>query len=92
MADGEDGKRWIDEFLDYRGQFEFADAARPAMAAFEKLRKEHEKPADKLLAEARKLFNEGDRDGGYGKYAELVIKYYASSSYLRAKGWLANRR
>ena len=43
-----DGKTWIDDFLTYRDDFEFAPAAHEAMEAFAALRAEHEGPAKQV--------------------------------------------
>jgi predicted esterase len=86
------GGKWIDEFLAYRDDFEFADGAREVMAAFTTLRKQHDPPAQAALADARKAFQQGRQDDGYAKYKEIVEKYYASPLYRTVKGWLAERR
>jgi hypothetical protein len=85
-------KNWIDPFLAYRDDFEFAPAAREVMEAFVKLRAEHEKPANKLFNEARAAFQQNNKDAGYAKYQEIVDKYFASSSYRNVKRWLAERQ
>ncbi len=87
---GEPG--WIDGFLALRAQFEFADAARPAMAAYAALRRRQEQPAQDLLGEARGLFNQGQRDAGWKKYEQIVSDYPASSLYARVVVWLAARK
>ncbi len=83
---------WIDDFLEYRDSFGTAAVAQPTLAAFALLRQKHEKPAQELFGEARKRFQQGDRDGGWEKYDELVRTCYASSLYRRVKGWLLDRR
>jgi predicted esterase len=88
---GKDGS-WIDGFLAFRDEVEFADAASEAMAAFNDLRAKQEASAAKLLGEARGLFQQGRRDDGYAKVKEIVEKYYASSSYRLAKKWLAEKK
>ena len=88
----EGGRGWIDDFLAYRGDFEFAPGAREVMQAFEAVRAEHEGPAKKLLGEARAAFQRGAREEGYAKYQEIVEKYYAASSYRNVKRWLAERK
>jgi predicted esterase len=85
-------KSWVDSFLAFRDDFEFADAATDAMAAFNELRAQHEKPAAELMGEARGNFQRGQRADGYAKAQEVVDKYYASPSYRLAKKWLAERR
>jgi pimeloyl-ACP methyl ester carboxylesterase len=84
--------KWIDGFLAWRDEFEFADGAREAMEAFSGLRKAHEGPAGKLMNEARVAFNQGRREEGYAKYGEIVEKYYAASSYRNVKKWVAERK
>ena len=85
----EQGKSWIDEFLAYRDDFEFAPAAREAMQAFAALRAEHDGPARKAFDEANALFRQGKRDEGYAKYQEIVDKHCAAPSYRNVKRWLA---
>jgi hypothetical protein len=83
---------WIDGFLSFRDDFEFADASQEVMAAFAGLRLEHQEPAKKAFGEARKLFQQGRQDEGYAKYQEIVEKYYASSLYRNVKRWLQERK
>jgi predicted esterase len=80
---------WVDGFLVFRSEFEYADAAAGAMTAFHELRQQHDAPASRLLGEARGLFQQGKRDEGLAKVKEIVEKYYASTSYGLAKKWLA---
>jgi hypothetical protein len=82
---------WIDGFLAFREKFECAPAAAEAIAASDALRAQHDPPAQKLIGEARGLFQQGRRDDGYAKLTEIVDKYYASSSYRLARKWLAKR-
>ena len=84
--------RWIDDFLAYRDAFEFADGAREVMAAFDRLRREHEAPAKAAFDAARQAFQQGRRDEGYAKYQEIVDKDYASPLYRIVKRSLAERR
>lgn len=83
---------WVEDFTAFRSQFEFAACARPVKDAYAKLRAEHEKPADELFWSARKDFQNGRDDEGYRKAGEIVSKYYASSYYRYAKGWLSKRK
>jgi predicted esterase len=83
---------WVDGFLAFRDDFEFAGAAKDAVAAFDALRAKHEPLARKAMGEARGAFQQGRRDEGYAKAKEVVDKYYASSSYRLAKKWIAERR
>ena len=83
---------WVDGFLAFRDDFEYADAASAAMAAFNDLRAKHDPPASKAMGEARGAFQQGRRDEGYAKAKEVVDKYYASYSYRLAKKWLAERK
>lgn len=85
-------KSWIDTFLAYRADFEFAPAAGEVMRAFDAVRAEHDGPARKALDEARAAFQQGRRDEGYAKYQEIVDRYYAASSYRNVKQWLAERK
>jgi predicted esterase len=86
------GNSWVDGFLAYRDEFEFADAAAGAMTAFNELRAKQEEPAAKLMGEARGMFQQGRRDDGYARAKEVVDTYYASPSYRVAKMWLAERK
>jgi predicted esterase len=82
---------WVDGFLTFREEFEFANAASSAMIAFEALRAKHNPLAQKAMGEARSFFQQGRRDEGFAKAKEVVEKYYASSSYRLAKKWVAER-
>jgi predicted esterase len=79
------GGSWIDSFLAFRDEFEFADVAADAMAAFNSLRELHDPPARKLMNEARGQFQQGRREEGRVKLQEIIEKYYASSVYRQAK-------
>lgn len=83
---------WVDDFLEFRDTFEFADAASEAMTAFNALRAKHEPPAQKAINEARGLFQQGRRDEGFAKATEVIQKYYGSSSYRLAKKWVAEKK
>jgi pimeloyl-ACP methyl ester carboxylesterase len=83
---------WVDGFLAFRDEFEFADAARPAMGAFEALRKQQEPAAQKAFQEGLMLLRQGKQDEGYAKYREIVEKYYASPRYRNIKEQLAARK
>ena len=85
-------KSWIDAFLAYRDDFEFAPAAHEVMDAFNALRAEQEPLAKKTIEQARAAFQQGRPDDGYAKYQEVVDKYYAASSYRNVKRWLAERK
>jgi hypothetical protein len=78
---------WVDGFLAYRDDFEFTDAAAPAIREFDALRLKHNPLAQKALGEARLAFNQGRRDDGHAKAQEIVDRYYASTSYRLAKKW-----
>ena len=83
---------WVDGFLAYRDEFEFADGAREVMDAFESLRKQHEPPARKAFGEARAAFQRGEQDQGYAKYREIMEKDYASPLYRNIKDQLKSRK
>ncbi len=83
---------WIDGFLAYRDDFEFADDARKVTAAFAELRSRHQEPAKTAFNEARQLFQQGKRNEGYAKCQTIVETYYASPLYHTAKRWLEERR
>lgn len=82
-------KPWIDGFLAYRDDFEFAAGAHDVMQAFAALRAEQEPAAKQALNDARAAFQQNRRDAGYAKYQEIVDKHYAASSYRNVKRWLA---
>jgi predicted esterase len=84
--------KWVDRFLAFRDEFEYASAASGAMAAFSDLRAEHEPAAKKAMGEARQAFQQGRRDDGYKKAREIVDRYYASTYYRLAKKWLAEQK
>lgn len=83
---------WVDGFLVYREQFEFASAAQEAIRAYATLRVLQTEPAQKLMNEARGLFQQGKRDEGYAKYREIAEKYDASPLYRDVKKALADRK
>jgi predicted esterase len=83
---------WVDGFLAFRDEFEFADAARPAMDAFEALRKQQEPAAQKAFQEGMMLFQQGKQAEGYARYQEIVDKYYASPRYRNIKEQLEARK
>jgi predicted esterase len=83
---------WIDGFLAFRDDFEFADSAHEVMTAFAELRTRHKDLAQKAFSEARQAFQQGKQDEGYGKYREIVEKYYASPLYRNVKRWLEERK
>ena len=83
---------WIDDFLAFRDDFEFAESAHEVMAVFADLRARHKDPAQKAFAEARQLFQQGKQDQGYNKYQEIVEKFYASPLYRNVKRWLDERK
>jgi predicted esterase len=91
IREAKDGA-WIDGFLAFRDDFEFADEAREVTAAFADLRSRHEEPAKTAFNEARQLFQQGKRDEGFAKYQTIVESYYASPLYRNAKRWLEERR
>src|SRR5262249_13931375 len=67
---------WIDGFLEYRDKFQYADAAREVMEAFQTLRAEQEPQAQKAFAEARTAFQQGRSADGRAKNQEIVDKYF----------------
>ena len=82
---------WIDAFLAYRDDFEFAPPpARPWKRSTPSA--PARRPRQETLDEARAAFQQGRPDEGYGKYQEIVDKYYAAASYRNVKRWLAERK
>jgi predicted esterase len=86
------GNAWVDDFLAFRDEYEYADAASAAMAAFNDLRAQQDQPASTAMGEARQAFRQGKRDEGYAKAKEVVAKYPASTSYRLAKKWAAEQK
>lgn len=80
---------WVDDFLSFRQQYEFARSAADAMAAFNALRARHDPPAKQAINEARSLFRKGQRDQALARSRDVVDRYYASTSYRLARTWLA---
>ena len=91
IRENKDGS-WVDGFLAFRDEFAFADAARPAMEAFEALRRQQEPAARKAFEQGLTLLRQGKTDDGYAKYREIAEKYYASSRYRQMKDILAARK
>ena len=91
IREAKDGA-WIDDFLAFRDDFEFAPAAHDAMAAFADLRARQQEPAKKAFAEARGLFQQGKENEGWAKYRDIVQSYYASPLYRTVKQWLDERK
>jgi len=85
------GNGWVPDFDAFRAQFEFTDAGAGVMAEYATLRKQQETPAQKLCAEARQAFQNGDKARGYELCDQIVANYYASSSYRYAKQTLDER-
>ena len=83
---------WVPEFDAFRRQFEFTDVAAGVMAGYSKLRKVQEPAAQKLWADARQAFQNGDQARGYQLCEEIVAKHYASSFYRYARQTLDERR
>jgi predicted esterase/Arc/MetJ-type ribon-helix-helix transcriptional regulator len=90
IAGGQDDA-WVQDFIAFRAQFQFAAAAQPAIEAYRKLRAQHEQPATKLWNDARADFQAGRQNQGYDKYNEIVKKYFASSWYRYAKPAVVDR-
>jgi predicted esterase len=76
---------WVAGFVEFRQSFELAEAARPVMDEYWKLRAAHEKPAEELWAAARRDFQAGNREAGLEKCREIVKSYFASIYYKYAK-------
>jgi predicted esterase len=82
---------WVDGFLAFRAQFEFAPAASPAMDAYAALRARHQPEADARRQAGRTAMQAGDEAAGWAAYQEIVDRFYASSWYPVVKGWIAAR-
>lgn len=83
---------WVDGFLAYRDQYEFAPAAGEVMAAFGALRARHEPESKRLMSEARGAFQKGDQEQGYKLYQEIIDKFHATSHYRDLKAQLESRK
>ncbi len=90
IHDGQSGP-WVEEFLQARDRFEFADGFAEAMAAFQVLRDQHEGPAREANNAARQSFQQSDRSAGFTKYQKIVDKYFASPLYRQLKRQLDQR-
>lgn len=90
IAAAKDGS-WVEEFLQFRAKFEFADGATDVMAAYRALRARHEGPAEKLWGEARQAWQDGREEEAIGKCREIVEKHFASSFYRYARQALEGR-
>jgi predicted esterase len=86
------GDAWVLDFFDFRAKFGLTDAARPLLAAYDRLRADHDRPAGQLFWAARDDFNGGRKDAGYRKYEEIVAKHFGSRWYWYAKRSLNNRK
>ena len=86
---GKKDAKWVDDFLVFRDEYEFADSASEAMKAFNALRLEQNEPAQKMMKEARGMFNQSKRPDGYVLVQKVADQYPASASYRLAKSWLA---
>ena len=84
-------RAWVDGFLEYRAQFEFAEAAKPAMDAYEALRKKHQPEADARQQAGRQAMQNGDEAAGWAAYQEILDTWYASTWYPQVKRWIAER-
>ncbi len=81
--------KWMDDFLAYRDDYEYAPSVAALMKTFDAMRQAQNEPAQKLMGEARGFFNQNKRPDGYAKVQEVADKYPASTSYRLAKTWLA---
>ncbi len=82
---------WVDGFLAYRHDFEFAPSAREVMDVYAALRGKQEPEARRLMGEARSAFQNGKQDEGYRIYQQIVDKYHASSVYRDVRARLKSR-
>lgn len=87
-----ENNKWVEPFLDWRDQFQFAPRAKKAIEAYDALRKQHNPKAETLYTEARKAMRERDPDTGYERYQEIVDKYYATPRYRLLVKWLRERK
>lgn len=86
------GDEWVADFNAFRKEFEFTVAAKGVMAEYARLRTAHETLAAQLWSDARRAFQQGDKDEGYRLCQQLVRSYYASSTYRYAKRTLDERK
>jgi hypothetical protein len=56
---------WMDDFLLFRGDFEFAESTKKVIVTFAELRARHEAPAHEAFANARQLFQQGKQNKIY---------------------------
>lgn len=91
MAKAKDDS-WVKDYWAFRQEFQFAEAARPILEAYAKLRGEQDKPAADLFWGARADFQRNDSAAAYKKYEEIVARYCASKWYFYAKRSLESRK
>lgn len=84
-------RAWVDGFLEWRAQFEFAGAGKPAMDAYAALRAKHQPEADARQQAGRQAMQNGDQAAGWAAYEEILDRFYASSWYPQVKRWIAER-
>ena len=77
--------QWVDPFWEFRARFAFAPAAQGVLKAYQKLRDDHQKPAQERFFKARGSQDDKERKA---LYREIVERYYASSYYRLVKGWI----
>jgi predicted esterase len=83
---------WVRDFWAFRHDFQYAEAAKPLLEVYAKLRAEHQRPAEDLFFKARADFQRKDSAAAYKKYEEIVAKYFASRWYFYAKRGLEARK
>jgi predicted esterase len=83
---------WVDAYLAWQDQFEFAPSAKPLVDAYRGVQEDHDLVAEKRIGEARACFRAGDEEGGWAKYKEVVELYWGAKRYRTVKRWLADRK
>ena len=80
--------KWVDSYLKWEENFRGSDAGERLVMAYDSLRDKHQEDADQLMSDARKAFNQGNRQRGMQLYQQIADEYYASSHYRTVKGVL----
>jgi thioredoxin-like negative regulator of GroEL len=89
---GQGGAAWADEFFAFRTRFGLLEAAKPVLDAYAALRKVQQGPAEAVYRAARADFDQGRRDAGYTKCAEIVEKYPAFEKYRLVRRWSREKK
>ncbi|MEM7455282.1 MAG: M56 family metallopeptidase [Planctomycetota bacterium] len=76
---------WIEPFLEFRAQYEFASSAQSVMLVFDELRSEHDAACSGKFDQALSDFRNGRASYSRGVFQLIVTEYYASRHYPLAR-------